>query len=66
MPESNLELFKRWFEEVWNQRRTATVTELFAPNGISHGVAEDGSDLIGPKPSSHSTNAFSTLSPTCN
>ena len=48
MPESNLQLFKRWSEEVWNQRRTATITELFAPHGISHGVAEDGSDLIGP------------------
>jgi steroid delta-isomerase-like uncharacterized protein len=49
MPESNLDLFKRWFEQVWNQRRTATIAELFAPNGISHGVAEDGSDLIGPQ-----------------
>lgn len=49
MPESNLDLFKRWFEQVWNQRRIATITELFAPNGISHGVAEDGSDLIGPQ-----------------
>jgi steroid delta-isomerase-like uncharacterized protein len=49
MPESNIAIAKRWFEEVWNQRRTATITELFAPNGISHGVAEDGSDLIGPE-----------------
>lgn len=49
MPESNIAIAKRWFEEVWNQRRTATITELFAPNGISHGVAEDGSDLIGPQ-----------------
>ena len=64
MPESNLQLFKRWFEEVWNQRRTATITELFAPNGISHGVAEDGSDIIGPAHSSRSTNASSTPSPT--
>jgi steroid delta-isomerase-like uncharacterized protein len=48
MSEANIALFKRWFEEVWNQRRTATITELFAPNGISHGVAEDGSDLVGP------------------
>ena len=48
MPESNIAIAKRWFEEVWNQRRTATITELFAPHGISHGVAEDGSDIIGP------------------
>src|ERR1700723_4027101 len=48
MPESNIAIAKRWFEEVWNQRRIATITELFAPNGPSHGVAEDGSDLIVP------------------
>ena len=49
MSDANIAIAKRWFEEVWNQRRTATITELFAPNGISHGVAEDGSDLIGPQ-----------------
>jgi steroid delta-isomerase-like uncharacterized protein len=48
MSESNIQLFKRWFEEVWNQRRTATITELFAPNGVSHGVDENGADIIGP------------------
>jgi steroid delta-isomerase-like uncharacterized protein len=48
MSEANIAIAKRWFDEVWNQRRTATITELFAPNGISHGAAEDGSDLHGP------------------
>jgi steroid delta-isomerase-like uncharacterized protein len=48
MSEANVALMKRWFEEVWNQRRTATITELFAPNGISHGVDESGADIIGP------------------
>ncbi len=48
MSEANIALMKRWFDEVWNQRRTATITELFAPNGVSHGAAEDGSDLNGP------------------
>jgi len=48
MSDANIALFKRWFDEVWNQRRTATITELFAPHGVSHGVAEDGSDLVGP------------------
>jgi len=47
MSDANVALMKRWFDEVWNQRRAATITELFAPGGISHGVAEDGSDLIG-------------------
>ena len=50
MSEANIAIAKRWFDEVWNQRRIATITELFAPNGISHGAAEDGSDLRGPAP----------------
>ncbi len=48
MSEANIALMKRWFDEVWNQRRTATIIELFAPAGVSHGAAEDGSDLHGP------------------
>jgi steroid delta-isomerase-like uncharacterized protein len=47
MSEANVALMKRWFEEVWIQRRKATITELFAPNGISHGVDETGADIIG-------------------
>jgi steroid delta-isomerase-like uncharacterized protein len=50
LSEANITLMKRWFDEVWNQRRTATITELFAPNGVSHGAAEDGSDLRGAAP----------------
>jgi hypothetical protein len=64
MPESNIAIAKRWFEEVWNQRRTATITELFAPDGISHGVAEDGSDLIGPAAFIPFYERFLTPSPT--
>jgi steroid delta-isomerase-like uncharacterized protein len=48
MSEANIAIAKRWFNEVWNQRRIATITEIFAPNGISHGAAVDGSDLRGP------------------
>ena len=48
MSDANVALMKRWFEEVWNQRRKSTITELFAPNGISHGVDENGADMIGP------------------
>ena len=48
MSEANIAISKRWFDEVWNQRRTATITELFAPNGVSHGVDENGADIIGP------------------
>ncbi|MGH9748193.1 MAG: ester cyclase, partial [Candidatus Acidiferrales bacterium] len=48
MSEDNLAHGKRWFEEVWIQRRRATITEMFALGGISHGVDENGGDIIGP------------------
>jgi steroid delta-isomerase-like uncharacterized protein len=37
--DENVTLAKRWFEEVWNQRRTDTVYELMHPAGI--GVGQD-------------------------
>jgi predicted ester cyclase len=36
MSERNRALSLRWFEEVWNQRLTATVDELLAPGGIGY------------------------------
>ena len=39
----NKELSRRWFEEVWNQRRSDTIDELLAADGIAHGLASDGS-----------------------
>ena len=48
MPADNKALTRRWFEEVWNQGREATIDELLGPNGIAHGLAEDGRDLPGP------------------
>ena len=37
MPEAeNAALVRRWFEEVWNQRRAATVNELLAPGAVGH------------------------------
>ena len=38
----------RWFEEVWNQGREETVDELFAPDGIGHGLGEGTADVRGP------------------
>jgi len=40
-------LATRWFEEVWNQRRTETVHELFSPEGIGH---MEGMEIKGPEP----------------
>ena len=34
--ESNRERAIRWFREVWNERRTETIDELFGPKAIGH------------------------------
>jgi steroid delta-isomerase-like uncharacterized protein len=38
----------RWMEEVWNGKRAAAIDELFAPDGIAHGLGEEG-DIHGPE-----------------
>jgi steroid delta-isomerase-like uncharacterized protein len=48
--EANKALIRRWFEEVWNQGKAAAIDELFAPDGVAHGLAEDsGNPLVGPE-----------------
>jgi len=49
MVEENLALLRRWFEEVWNQKRSDTIRELLSPDCISHGTSESGGDLHGPE-----------------
>ncbi len=39
-------LMRRWFDEVWNQGREAAIDEMFAPNGVVHGLV--GGDINGP------------------
>jgi steroid delta-isomerase-like uncharacterized protein len=47
--EENKALIRRWFEEVWNQGRADAVPEMFAANGIAHGLSDDpGKPLRGP------------------
>lgn len=41
--ESNKTLIRRWFEEVWNQKREATIHELIAPDAIVYGLSPDKS-----------------------
>jgi steroid delta-isomerase-like uncharacterized protein len=42
----NSALARRWFEEVWNERREATVDELLAPDAAGH--LEGGLEVRGP------------------
>ena len=36
----------RWFEEVWNKGRRASIAELLAPDAVLH---EDDKDIVGPE-----------------
>ena len=50
MSEKNKALIDRWFEEVWNKGRSAAVDEMFAEDGIAHGLSDDSSNpLRGPQ-----------------
>lgn len=47
--EANKALVRRWFEEVWNKGRADAIDELFAADGIAHGLSDDaGRPLTGP------------------
>jgi steroid delta-isomerase-like uncharacterized protein len=42
MSNENKELLRRWFEEVWNKGREEAIDEMFAADGIAHGLTEGG------------------------
>ena len=50
MSQANKDLVRRWFEEVWNKGRTSAIDELFAANGVFHGLGEEmrGPDAFKP------------------
>ena len=41
MSAENKAIVRRWFDEVWNQGRTETIDDLFAADGVAHGLGED-------------------------
>ena len=45
--EENVQLMRRWFREVWNERKTDTIRELLAPDAVAIGQLEDGEALRG-------------------
>jgi len=49
MSANNKALVHRWFEEVWNQGREATIDELFAPDGVTRGLGESDAEVRGPE-----------------
>jgi len=47
--EQNKALIRRWFEEVWNKGRADAIAELFADDGVAHGLSDDAANpLRGP------------------
>lgn len=42
-------VMRRWFEEVWNARRTEMIEAYLAPDGILHNVEQAGVDARGPE-----------------
>ena len=41
MLEDNKALIQRWFEEVWNKKRAEAIDEMFAADGVAHGLGPD-------------------------
>jgi steroid delta-isomerase-like uncharacterized protein len=39
-------VIRRWFAEVWNQRMLDRVEELWASDGVAHGLSEGGADDV--------------------
>jgi steroid delta-isomerase-like uncharacterized protein len=49
MSEANKALIRRWFAEVWNKGRADAIPEMFAADGIAHGLSDDAANpLRGP------------------
>src|SRR5918993_426181 len=48
--EKNKALIQRWFDEVWNKGREESIGEMFADDGVAHGLSEDvNHPITGPK-----------------
>jgi steroid delta-isomerase-like uncharacterized protein len=46
---ANRALVRRWFEEVWTRGRAEAIDEMFAADGIAHGLSDEaGNPLRGP------------------
>ena len=41
-------ILRRWFDEVWNQGREQTIDELFATDGVAHGLTDATQTHRGP------------------
>jgi steroid delta-isomerase-like uncharacterized protein len=49
MSEANKQLARRWFEEVWNQRKESAIEAMLTAGCRIHGLGSDDEALIGPE-----------------
>jgi len=47
--DENVQLLRRWFQEVWNEGRTQTVYDLLDPNGVARGQRGAEAEIRGPE-----------------
>lgn len=49
MPQDRRTIAHEWFDKVWNQGRIEVIDELFAREGVAHGLVDEaGNELRGP------------------
>ena len=46
--ERNVELMRRWFQEVWNENKSQTIYELLSPDGVARGQSGGQDEIHGP------------------
>jgi steroid delta-isomerase-like uncharacterized protein len=47
--DQNIQLMRRWFQEVWNEGRIETVHELFHTDGVARGQRASEAEIRGPE-----------------
>jgi len=47
--DENIQLMRRWFQEVWNEGRIPTVYELLSPDGVAKGQRGGDMEIRGPE-----------------
>jgi steroid delta-isomerase-like uncharacterized protein len=47
--EENIQLIRRWFQEIWNEGKIQTVHDLLSPDAVGRGQTITQSEIHGPK-----------------
>ena len=47
--DANIQLMRRWFQEVWNEGKIDTVHELLSPDAVARGQRGGNAEIHGPK-----------------